>query len=58
MLEDWIGADKQRALAAINTLDKTLHQILPPLGGRILAASAFSHSLDPKRTSRAERVLV
>ena len=38
---------KQRALPAINALNKTLHQILPPKHGRIITPSAFLHSLDP-----------
>jgi hypothetical protein len=42
---------KQRALAAINTLDKTLHQTLPSKHGRIITPSTFLHRLDPKRTS-------
>ncbi|MCZ6862187.1 MAG: hypothetical protein O7I42_18265, partial [Alphaproteobacteria bacterium] len=41
---------KQSALAAVNTLDKTLHQILPPMGRRILAAFTFLHSLGHKQT--------
>ena len=42
---------KQRALAAIDTLDKTLHQTLPPKHERIITPSTFLHSLGQKQTS-------
>ena len=42
---------KQRALAAIDTLDKTLHQTLPPKHERIITPSTFLHSLGHLQTS-------
>jgi hypothetical protein len=42
---------KQSALLAVHTLNKTLHQTLPSKHGRIIAQSAFLHSLDPEPQS-------
>ena len=42
---------KQRALAAIDTLDKTLHQTLPPKHERIITPSTFLHSLGQLQTN-------
>ena len=41
---------KQRALAAIDTLHKTLHQTLPPKHERIITPSTFSHRLGQQQT--------
>ena len=41
---------KQRALAAIDTFHKTLHQTLPPKHERIITPSTFSHRLGQQQT--------
>jgi hypothetical protein len=44
---------KQSALRAVQTLNKTLHQTLPPMHGRIISREAFLHSLGQNRTLAA-----
>ncbi len=39
---------KQRALRAVQSLDKTLHQTLPPKHGRIITPLAFFTQLGPR----------